>query len=116
MVSLGDADIFHQYFAVGMACFLIISGNVIGKAERNFIFGIRIPWTIAPMENWRATHRLAGRLMVISGLLLLALSFYWPSVLLNLTLGLSWLPMADVQSFVLYPKNERNRENKEGVS
>lgn len=54
--------------------------------------------------------------MVISGLLLLALSFYWPSVLLNLTLGLSWLPMADVQSFVLYPKNERNRENKEGVS
>lgn len=54
--------------------------------------------------------------MVIFGLLLLALSFYRPSVLLNLTLGLSWLPMADVQSFGLYPKNERNRENKEGVS
>lgn len=116
MVSLGDADIFHQYFAVGMACFLIISGNVIGKTERNFIFGIRIPWTIAPMENWRATHRLAGRLMVISGLLLLILSFYRPSLLMDLTLGLSWLPMAALHLFVIYIKDERNRENKEGVS
>lgn len=116
MVSLGDADIFHQYFAVGMASFLIISGNVIGKTERNFIFGIRLPWTVATMENWRATHRLAGKLMVISGLLLLPLSFFWPSLLMNLTLGLSWLPMASVHSFVFYLKNERNRENKEGAS
>ena len=59
MVSLGDADIFHQYFAVGMACFLIISVNVIGKAERNFIFGIRIPWTVASMENRRGAPRIA---------------------------------------------------------
>ena len=114
MVSLGDADISNQYFAVGMACFLIISGNVIGKTERNFIFGIRTPWAVASMENWRATHRFAGRLMVISGLLLLALSFYWPSLLMNLTLGLSWLPMAAVHSFVFYLKNERHSENKKG--
>jgi uncharacterized membrane protein len=116
MVSIGDADGFHQYFAFGMACFLIISGNVIGKTERNFIFGIRTPWAVASAENWRATHRFAGRLMVISGLLLLALSFYWPSLLMNLTLGLSWLPMTAVHSFVFYLKNERNSENKEEAS
>ena len=116
MVSLGDAELFHQYFAVGMACFLIISGNVIGKTERNFIFGIRIPWTVASMENWRATHRFAGRLMVISGMLLLALSFYWPSLLLNLALGLSWLLVAAIYSFVFFLKNERNNGNKEGAN
>ncbi|PCI79435.1 MAG: hypothetical protein COB20_04775 [SAR86 cluster bacterium] len=116
MVSLGDADSFHQYFAIGMACFLIISGNVIGKTERNFIFGIRIPWTVASMENWRATHRFAGRLMVISGLLLLPLSLYWPSLLLNLALGLGWLVVAAIYSFVFYLKNERNSENKKEAS
>jgi len=113
MATVGDVDKFHQYLAVGMASFLIISGNVIGKTERNFIFGIRTPWAVASRENWRATHRFAGRLMVISGLLLLALSFYWPSLLMNLSLGLSWLPMTAVHSFVFYLKNERNSENKE---
>jgi uncharacterized membrane protein len=116
MMSVGDADSFHQYFAVGMVCFLIISGNVIGKTERNFIMGIRIPWTVASIENWRATHRFAGRLMVVSGLLLLALSIYWPSIQLNLLLGLSWLGVAAIYSFVFYLKNERNSENKESAS
>jgi hypothetical protein len=43
IVNLGNADIFLQYFAIGMACFLIISANVIGKTERDFFLGIRIP-------------------------------------------------------------------------
>jgi len=51
MVSLGNADIFHPYFAITMACFLIISGNVIGKTNRNFILGIHLPWTVASMET-----------------------------------------------------------------
>lgn len=116
MASVGDIEKFHQYLAVGMACFLIISGNVIGKTERNFIFGIRLPWTLASMENWRATHRFAGKLMVISGVLLLSLSFYWPSLLLNLVLGLSWLGVAAIYSFVFFLKNERKSANKEEAS
>ncbi|MDA0280738.1 MAG: SdpI family protein [Proteobacteria bacterium] len=112
MATVGDVDEFHQYLAVGLACFLIISGNVIGKTERNFIFGLRLLWTVASAANWRATHRFAGRVMVISGVLLLTLNFYWPSLELNLVLGLSSVVIAPIYSFVFCVKNERSRENK----
>lgn len=107
LVSQGDSEIFQQYFAVGFAGFLIIMGNVMGKTERNFIAGIRIPWTIASEQNWRATHRMAGRLMVISGLLVLVIGYYYPSLGLTLILGLSWAILAIIYSFVFYLKNER---------
>ncbi|MFT7472046.1 MAG: putative membrane protein [Kiritimatiellia bacterium] len=114
MATVGAVDEFHQYLAVGLACFLVISGNVIGKTERNFIFGLRLPWTVASAANWRATHRFAGRVMVISGVLLLSLNFYWPSLELNLVLGLSSVIVAPIYSFVFYLKNERKREIKRG--
>jgi hypothetical protein len=50
--------------------------------------------------------------MVISGVLLLTLNFYWPSLELNLVLGLSSVVIAPIYSFVFYVKNERSRENK----
>ncbi len=107
MVSQGDSVIFHQYFAVGFACFLIVMGNVIGKTERNFIAGIRLPWTIASEQNWRATHRLAGKLMVVSGLVLFLTIFFWASLAITLSLGLGWLLIASIYSFLFYLKNER---------
>lgn len=107
LVSRGDNTIFQQYLSVGLACFLIIMGNVIGKAERNFVIGIRIPWTLASDENWRATHRFSGKLMVISGLLLIATSFFFISFALTLSLGLGWAIVAIIYSFLFYLKNER---------
>lgn len=107
LASVGDAEIFHLYFSLGMACFLIVMGNVIGKTERNFIAGIRIPWTLASPQNWRATHRFAGKLMVISGLLLLFAGYFWPSLMITLALGLGWLIAAAIYSFLYFLKNER---------
>ncbi len=42
-----DTQFFQQYFSVGVALFLLITGNVLGKTERSFFIGIRLPWTIA---------------------------------------------------------------------
>ena len=108
LASRGDSNIFQQYLAVGLAFFLVIMGNVIGKTERNFIIGIRIPWTLASEKNWRATHRLAGKLMVVSGLLLLASSFFFTSLPLTLCLGLGWLLVSAIYSFLFFLKNERS--------
>ncbi|GJM12925.1 MAG: hypothetical protein DHS20C12_13280 [Pseudohongiella sp.] len=108
LASQGDSGVFQQYFAVGFSCLLIIMGNVIGKTERNFIAGIRLPWTLASEKNWRATHRLAGRLMVLSGLLLFLTSFLWASLPLTLVVGLSWLIISSIYSFLFFLKNERS--------
>jgi uncharacterized membrane protein len=51
--------------AVGLL-FLMI-GNVLPKSRPGFFIGIRTPWAILDTDNWIATHRLGGKLMMISG-------------------------------------------------
>ena len=47
---------------------LIVIGNILPKSTLNRTFGIKIKWTLASEENWLATHRFAGKLWVICGL------------------------------------------------
>jgi uncharacterized membrane protein len=53
----------------GVAVFMLLVGNLMGKVRRNFWIGIRTPWTLANEKVWYATHRLAGKLMVACSLL-----------------------------------------------
>jgi len=46
----------------------VVLGNFLGKVTKNFFVGIRTPWTLASDEVWLRTHRLAGKLAVLSGL------------------------------------------------
>jgi uncharacterized membrane protein len=72
-------------------------GNVMGKVRRNFWVGIRTPWTLASERVWNATHRFAGKAMVlvgVAGLIVgLGSELYW-----------AWLAMilAGLLSPVLY--------------
>jgi uncharacterized membrane protein len=50
-----------------VAVLLMVLGNYMGKVRRNWFFGIRLPWTLSSEENWNKTHRLGGKLFVISG-------------------------------------------------
>ena len=54
--------------------FLVI-GNVMGRFRPNWFVGIRTPWTLSSEEVWRKTHRLAARMFVGAGLLLVAAAF-----------------------------------------
>ncbi len=49
----------------------IIIGNYLPKARQNYTVGIKIPWTLANEENWNRTHRLAGYLWMICGILMI---------------------------------------------
>ncbi|MBG9734798.1 SdpI family protein [Paenibacillus alvei] len=44
-------------------------GNMLGRVRFNYFFGIRTPWTLANEQVWRSTHRLAGKVWFLSGLL-----------------------------------------------
>lgn len=63
----------------GLFCVL---GNFMPKFRHNYFVGIRTPWTLANAECWRRTHRFAGPLWVIAGLLLIVLSFFTHGVVL----------------------------------
>jgi uncharacterized membrane protein len=70
-VNLGyELDItFFSELLLGLM--FIIIGNYLPKARQNYTIGIKIPWTLANEENWTRTHRLAGTLWIICGILMI---------------------------------------------
>ena len=59
------------------ACGLIfvLIGNQLGKSRSMYLIGLRTPWTLASEEVWVRTHRLAGKLMVLAGLVAIVAAF-----------------------------------------
>jgi len=53
----------------GLFLFFALLGNVLGRVRRNFWIGVRTPWTLASERVWNDTHRVAGKLFVLSGIL-----------------------------------------------
>ncbi len=46
--------------------FMVI-GNYLGKIRSNFMIGIRTPWTLSSELAWNKTHRLGGKLFMLTG-------------------------------------------------
>jgi len=74
MVSLraaaGEKMPIVQAIGVALGLLLIVIGNLLGKVRRNFLLGIRTPWTLANDEVWLRTHRLAGKTFVVGGVVI----------------------------------------------
>jgi uncharacterized membrane protein len=85
--------------------FMVI-GNYFGKTRKNFFLGIRTPWTLASDEVWGRTHRLAGRLFILQGLIMFAgVLFEIPvAVLLGMVGVIVVVPV--VYSYVVYRRVE----------
>ena len=83
---------------------LIFIGNPMGKVRRNFFIGIRTPWTLASEAVWYATHRLAARLMVGSGLLGLIAVWGGASYWILLVLMGGWALVSAGYSLLLYKR------------
>ena len=37
--------------------------------KQNYTIGIKVPWTLNSEENWNMTHRMAGKLYVVAGVI-----------------------------------------------
>ncbi len=66
-----------NFIILGLAMFLLIGGNFMSKVERNFVLGIRTPWSVTSENNWRATHRFAARLMLFVSPFLIANGLFY---------------------------------------
>ncbi len=62
------------FIPVGIIFILI--GNYLPKTRANGVIGIRIPTTLKSEENWRITHRFAGRLYIVAGVLIMLYSIF----------------------------------------
>ena len=80
---------------------IIIVGNYLPKCHFNYTMGIKLPWTLNNEDNWNKTHRFAGFIWVVGGIIIL-LSAFWPTkyVVLGIIGAMVIIPM--VYSFLLY--------------
>ncbi len=86
----------------------IVIGNYMPKTTRNRSMGIKLRWTIGNDENWQKTHRLGGRLQVVSGVLMLISALFSVEAsigVLVVALVLS-VGVPTVYSYMLYRKHK----------
>ncbi len=89
----------------------IVMGNYLPKSHQNYVMGIKLPWTLDNVDNWNKTNRLAGYLMIVGGMLILAGGFF-PGM--STGLGISLTVIAAIlivtipfgYSYMLYRKSK----------
>lgn len=59
---------------LAVAFLFIVLGNILPKSRPMHYIGFRTPWALADEDNWIATHRLGGRIMMIEGLVMIPLA------------------------------------------
>ena len=69
--ALGSTTNPSVFVSVLLGLIFVIMGNYMPKLKVNYTVGIRLPWTLQSEDNWHKTHRLAGKLWVLGGLILL---------------------------------------------
>ncbi len=96
----------NEMIIAGTGLLFVIIGNYLGKVRKNFFIGIRTPWTLASDEVWNRTHRIGGKLFMLSGVIiwigaLLGLPLTWT---VGVAVGLVLIPV--VYSYFLYRRIE----------
>jgi len=114
MLLLGHYPVWQnkiQMLFILMGGLFIFLGNILPKLPRNFIAGIKTPWTFYSDEIWRKTSRMGGYCFVILGLSMLARGFF--------NIRAMWMNYAELimlvvvivfpvlYSFLLYQKSKK---------
>jgi uncharacterized membrane protein len=93
------ADFMNRFLCLLLGVMSVIIGNYLPKCSRNRTIGIRIKWALDSDANWNATHRLAGRIWVAGGIVMMLFVFL-PTVITQWVLPVFALAMVLVP--VLY--------------
>ena len=74
--ALGYLFNINRFVSVFVGLLFVVMGNYLPKCRPNYTMGIRIPWTLADEENWNHTHRFAGYVWIVVGLVVTASAFF----------------------------------------
>lgn len=103
--ALGVALNVALFMPLAMGLLFVIIGNYLPKCKQNYTIGIKIPWALNDEENWNSTHRFAGKIWVLGGLLIMATAFleqFW--LFLTITLVMCLAPV--LYSYLYYRKRK----------
>lgn len=103
----------YNFVCVLLGILFVILGNYMPKCKQNFTIGIKIKWTLANQANWTATHRIAGFVWFIFGMVCLVLGLLPASeigfiLLIVLTIAVAIIPA--VYSYIFYRRQIKSGE------
>ena len=82
---------------------LVAIGNYLPKCQQNYTIGIKIPWTLNSEENWNRTHRLAGFVWVMGGIIMI-LSAFWVGIWITIAVSAMMVLIPVIYSYALHRK------------
>lgn len=97
---------------MGFGILFVVLGNLMPKIRPNYFIGIKTPWALANEDNWRITHRFAGRIWFACGLLIIPCALLPTTIAGNLiiiiVIGICIIPCA--YSYVIFRKKEKEEK------
>ncbi len=90
---------------------LVVCGNYLPKCRRNYTVGIKLPWTLDSEDNWNKTHRFAGPLWVIGGMLFIATAFF-DSMIAAIGIIVLLVTLPPIYSYFTYKNQIRVNQEK----
>lgn len=92
---------------LGIGVLFVVLGNYLPKVKHNYSMGVRTAWTLSSETVWAKTHRLAGKVFVVSGLFMAAMAFTDVSLLVAILSPLAlMLVVITMMSYVYYKKEQ----------
>ncbi|WMN11498.1 SdpI family protein [Marivirga salinae] len=96
-----------NYLLLGVGLLYFILGNYFKTIKANYFIGIRTPWTLENEEVWKATHKLAGKMWFIGGIMVVLSCLIFEKqinfiVFMSITLIISLVPV--IYSFLKFRK------------
>ncbi len=74
-INLGYSVNIQMIVLIGIGLLFMYLGKTMSRIHFNYTMGIRTPWTLASEDVWQRTHRFAGPLWFIGGIVILILAF-----------------------------------------
>ncbi len=112
-IAFGKAFDFTLLIPVLLGIMFVFIGNYLPKIKQNRTLGIKVSWALNNEENWNRTHRLGGKVWVISGLAMLFSIFLPQTAMVPVAacaiIAATIIPI--VYSYCIYKKHQ-----KEGIA
>ena len=90
----------------------MILGNIMPQTKKNFIFGLRTPWTLSNEKVWAISNRFTGRIIFLAGFLIIISVIFIPEYNFVFTVSLLLLIafIGTIHSFLVYKRVDNENE------
>lgn len=100
-----------NYLFIIIGAFFMVLGNYFTAIKPNYFLGIRTPWTLESESVWKSTHRLAAKLWIPGGLIIVIAGFIFPNqttqiIFFVITIILALVPV--LHSYLEYRKESKS--------